>query len=362
MRKLWLALLEVALILAGGILPLLFPRPSKVTREAFDRIEKGMTRAEVEATLADPLLQPGLPDPRQRLLHDPGGLAQAAATDKEEEPQEVTNSIGMKLVRIPPGKFKMGSPRNEAGRTPDEEQHEVEIRQGFWLGAYEVTQKQFKDVMGYNPSFFSRDGSGKRGPKEHDPRSPAAGGRDLVPADTSAFPVENVSWEEAKEFCDKLSKRPEEKKRGRRYRLPCEAEWEYTCRAASPSYQVFHFGNSLSSRQANFDGRFPYGGAAKGPDLARTCKVGSWKPNGFGLYDMHGNVREWCSDRARADYFGEKVWFSDGQACRVIRGGSWASAGRYCRSACRYWKSPEFRDAILGFRVAAHRRLILPSR
>jgi formylglycine-generating enzyme required for sulfatase activity len=102
-----------------------------------------------------------------------------------------------------------------------------------------------------------------------------------------------------------LSELPAEKRAGRKYRLPSEAEVEYACRGGAPSYQVFHIGNSLSSMQANFNGNAPYGGAAKGPDLGRTCKVGSYKPNRFGLYDMHGNVWEWCSDWYGGDYYGK---------------------------------------------------------
>jgi formylglycine-generating enzyme required for sulfatase activity len=233
-------------------------------------------------------------------------------------------------------------------------QHEVEITKEFWLGVHEVTQKQFKAVMGFNPSHFSEDGEGKPGAK-YDYGQPA-GGKDKAPADTGNFPVENVSWEEAKEFCAKLSNRPEEKRGGRRCRLPSEAEWEYACRGGAPSYQVFHLGNSLSSRQANFDGNHPYGGAGKDTYRERTCKVGSYEKNRFGLFDLHGNVWEWCADWFGADYYGKSPR-SDPQGpsegvYRVLRGGSWDNGGRLGRSASRGGEAPGRRYDDLGFRFA----------
>jgi sulfatase modifying factor 1 len=267
---------------------------------------------------------------------------------------EISNSIGMKLAHIPPGTFTMGSPIGEKDRRTNEEQHEVEITKEFWLGIHEVTQKQFKEVMGYNPSCFSRDGEGKAG-VEYKYDKPAFS-KAQAPADTSAFPVENVSWEEATEFCAKLSNRREEKRNGRRYRLPTEAEWEYSCRGRAPSYQVFHFGDSLSSRQANFAGTFPYGGAAKDLWLGRPCQAGSYEKNRFGLFDMHGNVYEWCSDWYDQGYYAhsrrtDPTGPSEGEY-RVVRGAAWNDVGWRCRSAYRFWRMPAYRDAFLGFRVA----------
>jgi formylglycine-generating enzyme required for sulfatase activity len=290
-------------------------------------------------------------------------------------PKEIVNSIGMKLVRIPKGTFTMGSPKKEQDEAiKDQEkftgkkfpegdrwvfraegpQHEVEITREFWLGVHEVTQKQFKQVMGYNPSYFSRGGKGKGGAEY--PFHQPAGGKDKAPADTSDFPVENVSWEEAREFCAKLSNRAEEKQHGRKHRLPSEAEWEYACRGGVPSYQVFHFGASLSSRQANFNGNFPYGGADKATWLIRTCKVGSYERNRFGLFDMHGNVLEWCADWYGADSYGKSPRKDPtGPAkgvVRVIRGGGWDNFGSSCRSAIRYLFMPGLQRFNLGFRVA----------
>src|SRR5262249_38973272 len=141
---------------------------------------------------------------------------------------------------------------------------------------------------------------------------------------------------------------------GRVYRLPSEAEWEYSCRGGAPSYQVFHFGNSLSLKQANFTGQSP---TDRGPCLGRTGKVGSYAANRFGLYDMHGNIEEWCQDRYVEDYYRRRITRkappgpSEG-SFRVIRGGGWNAFGGYCRSASRHWNSPAFRSHFVGFRVA----------
>src|SRR5262249_8893658 len=145
------------------------------------------------------------------------------------------------------------------------------------------------------------------------------------------------------------------KKAGRAYRLPTEAEWEYACRGGASSYQVFHYGNSLSSSHANFDGRYPYGSAEKEPDLGRTCKVGSYKPNAFGLYDLHGNVWEWCSDWYDKDYDGQRrnpLGPAKG-TFRVVRGGSWLNYSGICRTAHRYWNTSKGAFNCVGFRAAA---------
>jgi formylglycine-generating enzyme required for sulfatase activity len=267
--------------------------------------------------------------------------------------REVTSSIGMKLVHIPPGTFTMGSPADEKDRGKDEQQHEVEITKDFWLGVHEVTQKQFKAVMGYNPSFFSTDGAGKAGEVQQYYRS--AGGKAKVAGkSTEDYPVENVSWDEAVAFCRKLT--AGEKASGRVYRLPTEAEWEYACRGGAPSYQAFHLGSALSSTRANFDGAHSSGGTDRSPYLERTCKVGSYEKNGFGLHDMHGNVWEWCSDWYGKDYYGtspRRDPLGPSRGClRVIRGGGWIDFDGVCRSASRYRYAPDYRRHNLGFRVA----------
>jgi uncharacterized protein (TIGR02996 family) len=246
------------------------------------------------------------------------------------------NRLGMELALIPPGAFLMGSPQDEAGRGSDEQLHEVEITRPFWLGVHPVTVGQFRAfarATGYRPTDWQDPG---------------------FPQDDT-HPVVCVSWDDAQAVCAWLT----EMEPGRVYRLPSEAEWEYACRAGAPEAYPFYAGRpllSLSSAQANFDGNVPYGRAAKGPYLQRTTPVGSYPPNGWGLYDLHGNVWEWCADWYDADYYQQSPsqdppgppegWN------RVIRGGGWYDHGQHCRSAIRNWSGPTSRDYFLGFRVA----------
>jgi formylglycine-generating enzyme required for sulfatase activity len=247
----------------------------------------------------------------------------------------ITNAIGMKLTLIPAGKFVMGSPAAEGERDDEELQHEVAISKPFYLGVYEVTQGQYEKVMPKNTAFFKQ-------------------GFD--------YPMEQVRFAEALDFCRKLSALPDEKKAGRVYRLPTEAEWEYACRAGATT--VFHFGNALSSKQANFNGAYPYGDEAKGVKLQKTAKVGSYAPNAWGLYDMHGNVAEWCSDWYDPDYYKNsarqdpkgpakgvvKTDFAD-DFYRVVRGGCWLDEARACRAAYRFRLQPSEPYRWVGFRV-----------
>ena len=164
--------------------------------------------------------------------------------------------------------------------------------------------------------------------------------------------VETFSWEEAIEFCKRLSEMPEEKKAGHKYRLPTESEWEYACRAGTTT--PFHFGSELNGRQANCYGTAPYGTNTKGPNLKKTSPVGTYPANACGLYDMHGNVYEWCSDWY-GEYPSGSVTDPSGPATgsiRVYRGGSWRYDAVRCRSANRNWLDPSFRCRYLGFRVA----------
>jgi formylglycine-generating enzyme required for sulfatase activity len=267
--------------------------------------------------------------------------AATARTGKPDGGEAVlTNSLGMRLARIPAGKFRMGSPADEPERDPEEVLHEVAITRPFYLGVYEVTQAQYQRLMGKNPAFFNM----QRG-----------GGPD--------HPVEQVRWAEAVEFCNRLSNLAEERKAGRAYRLPTEAEWEYACRAGTGT--PFHAGKGLSSTQANFNGKYPYGEAAAGPYLGKTAKVGSYAPNAWGLYDMHGNVAEWCSDWYDPDYYKnspkgdptgppkgvQSTGYKD-QFFRVARGGCWLDEGRGCRAAYRFRFQPSEPYRLLGFRVA----------
>jgi formylglycine-generating enzyme required for sulfatase activity/outer membrane protein assembly factor BamB len=257
----------------------------------------------------------------------------------DQPPKHVTNSIGTKLVRIPAGEFLMGSADSDPGGREDERpQHRVRITRPFYLGAYEVTQAEYVTIMESNPSSFRREALLKNAPDD---------------LDCSRLPVDGVTWRQAVEFCLKLSNRPEEKAAGRVYRLPTEAEWEYACRAGTTT--AFHFGDSLSSTQANFNGAHPHGNAAKGPFLNRTAVVGSYEPNAFGLYDMHGNLNEWCLDRFDREYYRRSPTDDprgpDAGTPRVIRGGDWYSDGRDCRSAFRYADIPDGKFYALGMRV-----------
>jgi formylglycine-generating enzyme required for sulfatase activity len=285
-------------------------------------------------------------------------VALPVASQREEGPEKaLTNSVGMKLVLIPAGKFQMGSPATEAEREDKEVLHEVTISKPFYMGVYEVTQAEYAKGVG-NP----QEG-GKRNPWNNGARfrEGQGGGPD--------HPMENVQWDQAIEFCKRLSALPAEMKAGRHYRLPTEAEWEYACRAGTSS--PFHQGKSLSSKEANFNGNFPYGDAALAPYLRRTSKVGSYKPNAWGLYDMHGNVSEWCIDWYDPDYYkkspradpkgpdngvvptGYKNRGTPGEGLfyRVIRGGSWMDEGRGCRSAYRFRAMPNEPYQLIGFRV-----------
>ena len=255
----------------------------------------------------------------------------------EKPPRSITNSIGMKFIHLPAGEFRMGSPFAEPQRSSDESLHDITLTQPFSIGVFEVTQSEYERVMGTNPSGFT---SRRRA--------------DLK--DTRQFPVEQVSWDDANEFCRVLSELSAEQVAERTYRLPTEAEWEYACRAGTTNVKTpFNIGSSLSSPQANFHGKYPYGTAPPGPSLQRTTKVGSYKPNAIGLYDMHGNVWEWCWDKYNRDYYlnGPK---SDprgprGGDRRISRGGSWRNNATRCRAAFRGKYAPAVRIDNVGFRV-----------
>jgi formylglycine-generating enzyme required for sulfatase activity len=265
----------------------------------------------------------------------------AAESPAEALPRRVSNSIRMTLTLVPSGTFRMGSPSSEADRGDDEgPQHEVTITRPCYMGIYPVTQRHFDLVMDHNPSYLS---------------SSKGGGPD--------FPVENISWDDAVEFCRKLSELPAEKRAGRTYRLPTEAEWEYACRAGMN--MPFSSGLTLSSREANFNGKYPYGLVSRGSYLERTTKVGSYPPNPFGLFDMHGNVWEWCSDYYDAGYYRNSPRYDPpGPATgtlRVVRGGSCYNIGRFCRSAYRFGILPGNRDIDVGMRVVMVPKVEMPS-
>jgi formylglycine-generating enzyme required for sulfatase activity len=247
---------------------------------------------------------------------------------------------GIKLCWCPPGRFIMGSPRDEPERRPDEDQVEVTLTRGFWIGKYEVTQGQWKRIIGTLPGELTAE---------------------LPEGDD--FPLGNVNFAETEEFCRKLTERagtsgdlPKEWA----FRLPTEAQWEYACRAGTTT--ATSFGDKLSSKQANFHGK-PYNGAEEGPSLKRAAQVGRYPANPWGLHDMHGNVFEWCRDWYHAklpggtdpDLYDAKATAQKnrtGDVSRARRGGCWADeAGWPCRSAFRLRFEPGRRYDHIGFRV-----------
>jgi formylglycine-generating enzyme len=239
---------------------------------------------------------------------------------------------GVKLCWCPPGRFKMGSPPDEPERRPGEDQVDVTLSRGFWMAKFEATQGEWKRVLGKLP-----------GP-------PTA---ELPEEDN--LPVGNVNFAEAELFCRKLTElgwQSGELPRNWEFRLPTEAQWEYACRAGTTT--ATSFGNTLSSRQANFRGK-PYNGAEPGPSLGRAAKVGSYAPNAWGLHDMHGNTFEWCRDWYHPSLPGgvdPDLYHGTGRS-RVRRGGCWADEGWPCRSAFRLRFEPERRYDHIGFRAVA---------
>ena len=243
------------------------------------------------------------------------------AQDKKDPPKNFTNSIGMKFVWIPPGNFVMGSPKEEKERQANETQHTVTLTKGFYMGVYTVTQREWQAVMGKNPSNF-------KGEKN--------------------LPVETVSWDDCQEFVKKLREKDKDKKA---YRLPTEAEWEFCCRAGTKT--PFHFGETISTEQANYNGNYIYGDGKKGKYREKTTPVGSFPANAWGLQDMHGNVFQWCQDWY-GDYPQKDVVDPQGPDAgkfRVLRGGSWGGDPEYCRSAFRHWHVPFPRSNSIGFRL-----------
>ena len=229
---------------------------------------------------------------------------------------------GAKFVFIPAGTFTMGSPSSEPGRADNETQHQVMISRPFYMQTTTVTQGQWKSVMGSNPSHFTECGGD--------------------------CPVEQVSWNEVQDFIGKLNRQEGTDK----YRLPTEAEWEYAARAGTTT--PFNTGNCLSTEQANYNGNYPLTGCPKGQYREKTVRVGSFAPNAWGLYDMHGNVWQWCQDW-HGDYPSGSVTDPTGPSSgsyRVFRGGSWYNIVDFCRSANRDGSTQDSRGNGIGFRLA----------
>ena len=244
----------------------------------------------------------------------------------------------IKLCWCPAGNFRMGSPPDEPEHRPDENQVDVILTNGFWMGKYEVTQGEWKRVIGKLPGVLTVEGG-----------------------DGDSIPVYNVNYAEADSFCRRLTelgyssgKLP----KGWEFRLPTEAQWEYACRAGTTTATAF--GNMISSKQANFNGK-PYNGAEVGPSLHRATKVGSYASNAWGIHDMHGNQVEWCLDWYHYKLPGGKdpdlskqmgTSNRDGSYSRSRRGSAWVDDGWVCRCAFRQKFEPERRYDHIGFRIA----------
>ena len=245
--------------------------------------------------------------------------------------EDLGDGVKLTLMLIPSGEFLMGAPEEEPGSQGNERpQHLVEVPQ-FLMGRYQITQAQWRVVYGY-PQIE----------------------RELNP-DPSRFkgdhrPVERVSWEDAQEFCERLSAQT-----GKEYRLPSEAQWEYCCRAGTKT--PFHFGEIITAEIANYNGTGIYNNGPKGEYREQTTEVGMFPANEWGLHDVHGNVLEWCEDDWHSNYEGAP---NDGSAWveinrkstrRVLRGGSWFNNPVGCRSACRDHDSRVIRLNGFGFRL-----------
>jgi formylglycine-generating enzyme required for sulfatase activity len=288
-----------------------------------EKVEKGLEGVRQKERQGKESFSHG--DPERKITDEPLDLKKAEIERAAGDVQMVDLGGGVKLelVWCPPGTFMMGSPLSEARRNSDEMQHRVTLTKGFWMGKYEVTQAQWEAVMGNNPSLF-------------------------MDADKNA-PVERVSWNDCQTFVRKLNERIP----GGGFRLPTEAEWEYACRAGTAT--ASHYGDDLDATMANFDGRYPYGDGRKGKYRGTTVRVGSFRPNAWGLYDMHGNVWEWCEDGCEAYPSGsvtDPVGHGSDPFRVVRRGGSWYDFARNCRSANRSRSDPGNRISNLGLRLA----------
>ena len=238
------------------------------------------------------------------------------------------NGVRQAFRWIAAGTFQMGSPDGEHERQGNERQHEVTLTEGYWMAETACTQVLWQALMDEQPSHFKSD----------------------------TRPVEQVSWEQVQGFIDKLNELLASGgllPLGQRFRLPSEAEWEYACRAGTTT--PFSFGENISPEQVNYDGSFPYRKGEHGLDRQETVEVASLPPNPWGLFEMHGNVWEWCQDWL-GDYSSGPATDPAGPAHgerRVLRGGSWFYFARRVRSAQRYGYHPGFRHRSIGFRLAS---------
>jgi formylglycine-generating enzyme required for sulfatase activity len=297
--------------------------------------------------------QPKSVQPLPATLTKISAKSQAKPSHLQSFTEELANGITLEMIAIPGGSFTMGVSQTEEGsRDLERPQHRVKI-QPFLIGKYTITQSQWKAVaklpkiqfdLNPDPSYFKKN----------------------YFFTNINRPVEQVSWYDTVEFCARLSK-----KTGHNYRLPSEAEWEYACRAGTTT--PFYFGRIITTNQVNYRGNYSDGNLPKGQYREQTTDVGSFPPNAFGLYDMHGNVWEWCADPFHDSYHGAptdgSVWdentnnnryqnyinllikSKNDKRTRLLRGGAWLNYSDHCRAACRNNYSPDTRNFIIGFRV-----------
>jgi formylglycine-generating enzyme required for sulfatase activity len=246
--------------------------------------------------------------------------------------EDLGEGVKLTLMLISAGEFLMGAPEDELESEDNERpQHRVQVPQ-FLMGRYPVTQAQWRTVAGYpqETQELNPDPSDFKGPN---------------------CPVENVSWEDAQEFCQRLSTTS-----GKTYCLPSEAQWEYACRAGTTT--PFHHGEMITPEVVNYDGKYIYNDSPQGEYRDQSTEVGIFPANDWGLHDMHGNVLEWCEDVWHVDYQGAPIngqaWFEPDkkELKKLLRGGSWSNFPAYCRSARRYYGTSVNGYADIGFRVS----------
>lgn len=325
-----LAVLVLALVRPTAPLPVQYPVPITTPAQAL-ATSAGLGEAGNQPPVK-PVAQPPVPTA-------PGVAKPEWATDSGMDQYGAwadlqVDGVTQRFRWIQPGTFTMGSPQAEKDAAlasvpnskPEwfapEVPHQVTLTQGFWLADSACTQALWQAITGANPSHF-----------KHSPQKP----------------VEQVSWDDCQQFLSTLNGRVS----GGGFHLPSEAQWEYACRAGTTT--AFSFGSTITPEQVNYDGNYPFGGAAKGLNRRQTVPVKSLPPNAWGLYGMHGNVWQWCNDWY-GDFSGSAERDPTGPSSgsdRVLRGGSWYGIAAFCRSATRYWYLPDIRYHFVGFRFAA---------
>lgn len=249
-----------------------------------------------------------------------GEIVERSIQSAQQVVEDLGSGVILEMIAIQGGMFRMGS-RESQGYADEHPQHSVRVA-AFLVAKYTITQEQWAAVMDWTPPYRCRGAN---------------------------RPVDRVSWHDSWEFCQRLAV-----KTGRAYRLPSEAEWEYACRANTTT--PFYVGETITTDLANYVGEHTYLGEPKGVYRHGTTDGGSFPPNAFGLYDMHGNVWEWCADAWHDDYDGAptdgRAWESRGTVHRVLRGGCWHDPPGLCRSAARLKQAPDQAEDFFGFRVA----------